>query len=99
MARFDVYTFKGRAPLVVDVQAELLQHIGSRVVIPLLPFTSKAEALPRLKPTVALAGAKYQLVTTDLVAVPSDRLGDRVGNLEDQHQIIVDAIDFLLQGF
>jgi len=50
-------------------------------------------------PTVTLGGAEYQLFTTDLVAVPSDRLGALIGNLEDQRQIIVDAIDFLLQGF
>jgi toxin CcdB len=99
MARFDVYTFKGRAPLVVDVQAELLARIGSRVIIPLLPSNSKTVSLPRLMPTVTLGGAEYQLFTTDLVAVPSDRLGALIGNLEDQRQIIVDAIDFLLQGF
>jgi toxin CcdB len=99
MARFDVYTFKGRAPLVVDMQAELLARIGSRVIIPLLPSNSKTASLPRLMPTVILGGAEYQLVTTDLVAVPFDRLGALIGNLEDRRQIIVDAIDFLMQGF
>jgi toxin CcdB len=99
MARFDVYTFSGRAPLVVDVQADLLAHIGSRVIIPLLPCTSKGEAIPRLKPTVMIGGKEYQLATTDLVAVPAVRLGTCVGNLEDQRNMIVDAIDFLLQGF
>lgn len=37
MARFDVYSFKGNAPLVVDVQADILDALNSRIVIPLLP--------------------------------------------------------------
>ncbi len=50
MARFDVYRFPSKsAPLVVDVQSDILGELNSRVVIPLVPVTKAAsEELPRL---------------------------------------------------
>ena len=100
MARFDVYTFRGDVPLVVDVQAELFEHIGSRIVIPLLRAEDFAnEAMDRLKPTFLIDQVAYRLVTTDMVAIPTSLLGDRVGSLEDQRILVIDAIDFLMQGF
>ncbi|MEM9990051.1 MAG: CcdB family protein, partial [Pseudomonadota bacterium] len=39
MARFDVYQYDSAfAPLVVDVQADLLNDLSTRVIIPLIPF-------------------------------------------------------------
>ncbi len=100
MARFDVYTFRHDVPLVVDVQSELFAGIGSRVVIPLLRSEDvAAEAMDRLKPTILVQGVTYRLITTDIVAIPTSRLGDLVGSLEQQRQVIIDAIDFLMQGF
>jgi hypothetical protein len=37
MARFDVYALKGVGLLVVDVQADILSRLDSRVVVPPLP--------------------------------------------------------------
>lgn len=100
MARFDVYTFEGAIPLVLDIQAAILSDIGSRVVVPLALHQSvKRETMPRLKPILRIGGAEYVMITTDLVAIPSSMLGKHVANIEDQHGVIVDAIDFLLQGF
>lgn len=36
MARFDVYRFGHGVPYVLDVQADILGEMGSRVVIPLV---------------------------------------------------------------
>ncbi len=51
MARFDAYDYSSQSvPLVLDVQADLLVELQTRVVIPLVPETkAKKEALPRLK--------------------------------------------------
>ncbi len=100
MTRFDVYTFDGNVPLVVNVQADILSGIGSTVVIPLAKADFVApEAMPRLKPVVTVGSEQYRLITTDIIAVPTSMLGERVANLESQREIVVDAIDFLLQGF
>lgn len=100
MARFDVYKFGHGISYVLDVQADIFSGIGSRVVIPLVPASSiQSEALPRVKPVLHLADGSYALVTTDIAAVPASILGEFVANLEDQRDVIVDAIDFLMQGF
>lgn len=102
MARFDVYRVKNRAgALVVDVQSDLLEDLTSRVVIPLAPVEpDRAEALPRLKPSLVVDGVEYTLLTTDIAARPTSRFGERVGNVEDRYRdVIVAAMDFLFQGF
>lgn len=102
MARFDVYKMKAGAPvpLVVDVQADLLEDLRTRVVIPLLPLpAAESEITARLKPVVDIAGNPHVLITTDLSAVPTVALGEWMISIELQRQVIVDALDFLFQGF
>lgn len=102
MARFDVYRFAAKAaPLVVDVQADVLEDLASRVVVPLAPVRqAQKEALPRLKPRIVVDGKDYILMTTDLAALPRARLGPWVGNIEAEHRDdIVNALDFLFVGF
>jgi toxin CcdB len=99
MPRFDVYEHMA-VPLVMDVQADLLADLKTRVVIPLLPLAqAKKELLPRLKPVVKVNGKSYVLITTDISVLAVSQLGKLVGNAEDQRQVITEAVDFLLQGF
>ena len=100
MARFDVYRLRASKTLVLDIQGDLLSALDSRVIVPLIEADSaRREAMPRLKPTIAIADGQYRLVTTDLAAVPVSLLADWVANLEEQRGVIIDAVDFLLQGF
>lgn len=102
MARFDVHELKARAavPLVVDVQADLLATLRTRVIVPLLPLEcAKDEVTARLKPVVDVAGLPHVLMTTDLGTLPLTALGQRVASLQPQRQVVVDALDFLFQGF
>lgn len=100
MARFDVYRLQGSTTLVLDIQANLFSTLGSRVIVPLTEADQSArEAMPRLKPTLKIGGVHYRLITTDIAAVPTNLLADQISNLEDQRGVIIDAIDFLLQGF
>ena len=102
MARFDVYEMKRQAdvPLVVDVQADLLEGLRTRVVVPLLPLAdAEHEVAVRLKPVIDIVSEPYVLITTDLSAIPISALGERVTSVERDRQTIVDALDFLFQGF
>ena len=100
MARFDVYRLPGSKMLVLDIQADLFSDLSSRAIIPLIEADIAArEAMPRLKPTLSIDRVHYRMITTDIAAVPSNLLTDLDCNLEDQHGTIIDAIDFLLQGF
>ena len=101
MARFDVHEYGGTIPLVLDVQADLLSDLNTRMVVPLVPLTgAEREVLPRLKPVIAVGGKDYVMVTTDMAAVPLTALGKRVTNIEEPYRdMIIEAVDFLFQGF
>lgn len=100
MARFDVYKYSKNGPLVLDVQADLLASLKTRVVVPLLPYAeAKAEAVPRLKPVVTVKGKKHVLMVTDIGSVEVAKLGGVIDNIEGQRQEVTAALDFLMQGF
>lgn len=102
MARFDVYRYSGReVDLVVEVQADLLSGLNTCVVIPLVLVSQIGEEyLPRLKPIIRIHDEDYLLMTTDLAALPRKSLGEWVVNIEKAYrQEIIDAVDFLFQGF
>lgn len=102
MARFDVYRYNDRvAPLVVDVQSDLLNELDTRVIIPLAPKENVYDhLLPKLKPALEIEGRTYLLITTDITVVWRSSLGQCVTNIENPYrQEITDSIDFLLQGF
>jgi toxin CcdB len=101
VARFDVYQQSERVPFLLDIQANLFADLNTRTVIPLMPQAGggKSEALLRLKPILTVKGQTYVMVTTDITTVRVAILGKFIENLEDQRQTIIDAVDFLLQGF
>lgn len=102
MARFDVYRFASKAaPLVLDVQSDILSDLKSRVVVPLAPASEAGkEELPRLKPRIGVEGKDYILMTTDIAALPVGRLGEHVANVEAEFRDeITKALDFLFFGF
>ncbi len=101
MARFDVYNYNSQSvPLVLDVQADLLEELQTCVVIPLMPETkARKEALTRLKPVLQVEGKPYILMTTDIGTIRKSDLGEAIVNLGNQHQSITEALDFLFQGF
>lgn len=102
MSRFDVYRTGNRAkPLLVDVQADLLSELATRVAVPLSPeHLAPREELPRLKPVLSIQGDRYVFLSTEIAAVPASFLRDPVANIEVQHRDdITRALDFLFQGF
>lgn len=100
MARFDVYRYSDAVPFVVDVQADLLAELKTRTVIPLLPQNqARQEQMPKLKPAIKVKGKNYVLMTTDIGTLRSSELKEPIENIEEQRQTIVEALDFLFQGF
>ena len=102
MARFDIYKYGGtEVPFVLDVQADLLSDLNTCAVIPLVPEKqAMKEVLPKLKPIIQFDGIKYILMTTDIGTVTRSSLGEPITNVEnDYRQEIIEAIDFLFQGF
>lgn len=100
MARFDVYRFSAEVPFVVEVQADILSHLESVVVVPLLQAgEEQAAGITRICPTVRFLDDDYVLIGTDIAGIPRKILGAKVGSIADQRGVVVDALDFLMQGF
>ncbi len=86
-------------PLLLDIQNDLLENLGTRVVIPLYkPAAVRAGIIDRLTPQVEVNGAEYVAVTSELAGIPRKSLGAQVGDLGHCRNDIVAAIDFLVTG-
>lgn len=99
MARFDVHRMPGGAGYLLDVQADLLQAIETRVVVPLLPADRAPPPMQRLNPVLTVEGEAVVMITQNLAAVPRRELGDVLTNLSEQADAIRDALDMLFIGF
>lgn len=102
MARFDVFEFNGHdVPFVLQVQADLFSDLSTVVVVPLLPEAKNRKMiLGHLTPVVRINGEKYIMQTANIGTIMRASTGKSVANLEEEYrQEIVQALDFLLQGF
>ncbi len=99
MARFDVYKNPDGEGFLLDIQSELLSHLNSRVVVPLLPSSSAPRPAKILNPGLAIAGESLIMATQFMAAVPFGILRAPITNLQAKHDEIVAAVDFLMQGF
>ena len=99
MPRLDLYPMPGRAAgYVVDVQADLLRDMSTRVVIPLVPRTMMRASITSLNPPLQIAGEAWVLLPQQIATVSLRALGETVGTLADQGERITRAIDFLFGG-
>ena len=87
-------------PFLVDVQADVLEELDTRVVIP-LGKAAELTGFPMLYliPVVAFQGENYLLLTPQLGGISRCELGPQAGSLADQERAISTALDFLLRGF
>lgn len=104
MARFDVYKnpnrrSRARVPLLLDVQASLLQDLATCLVVPLVAASDHGPAIERLNPKLRLGKQSYVMATAEMAAISRKGLGERMGSLEAQSAEILAAIDFLVSGF
>jgi toxin CcdB len=75
MARLDVHPMpgKGREGYVVDVQADLLSHLTTRTVVPLLPEEAVPKPISELNPVFEIRGKRHVLVTQAICQRPGTR--------------------------
>lgn len=97
MAQFDV--FRGtEGELLLDCQSDALAHLGTRLVVPLLPIERAPERRPRLNPIFDIDGTSYSMVTQHAAAIRVGELRNKVTGLERRHFDIIGAFDMLLTG-
>lgn len=101
MAQFDVHKNPraGAYPLLLDVQADVLSQLSTRVVVPLMTLKRYgASPITRLNPIAKIRNTEYVLVFQELAAVPASALGNRVTSLEDRRDDVIAAVDLLFTG-
>lgn len=97
MAQYDVHSLEG-AGLVVNCQADLLDHLTTRVVIPLVDPATVPAPLTRLHPLFDIADKRLLMATHLIGAVPVAALGPAVASLPREHLTIIGALDVLTTG-
>ena len=101
MSRLDVHPMPGRAGhgYVIDVQADLLEHLKTRIVVPLIPEKDAPPRIKDLNPIFEVAGAPHVMVTQAIATVPTRELRQVTMSLNKHHDDITRALDILLTGY
>jgi len=98
MARFDIYKGSNAGSLLLDIQSDLLDEFGSRVVVPLIPAEG-VQSVSRLHPKFVINDETYIMSTHLIFAIPVDRLGAKIGSLAQEDLVITSAVDKLFSGY
>jgi toxin CcdB len=98
MARFSVYPNPDAGSYLLDVQADIMRHLNTRVVVPLMPLGKAPKPATRLNPLFVVDDIEYSMVTQYMAAVPTSVLKREIMNVADRRDDIVNAIDLLMQG-
>lgn len=98
MARFDVHAGPTGRELLLDCQADLLSHLNTRLVVPLMAPDYAPKPAGRLNPLFEVGGKPYRMVTQYAAAIELRSLGPVVTSLEDRDREIMNALDVLISG-
>lgn len=88
----------GHIPYLLDVQADLLADLETRVVIPLIQVQAFGRRASRLHPVFAVEKHRVVMATHLIAAVRRQSLGATITSLADQRDIVISAIDVLWSG-
>ena len=104
MAQFDVYENPNEetnqtVPYLLDLQADLLDNLATRVVAPLVAVALMGGAVKHLNPRFKVKDKVVFMSTAELAGVPISALGEKAGSLREQRNEIIAALEFLLTGF
>ncbi|HQV49868.1 MAG TPA: CcdB family protein [Dokdonella sp.] len=90
---------RSSVPFLLDVQSDLIEELGTRVVVPLYTVAAmKGKTLKVLTPIVEVDGKRHVMVTQQLAGIAKSHLGQQVASLASQRNVIIAALDFLISG-
>jgi toxin CcdB len=101
MAQFDLFRHprNKRYPFLLDVQANLLRDLATRVVAPLTSVKRlSGKPIGRLNPIVEIEGSKYAVLFQELASLPVTALGPAAGSLQTRRDELIAALDLLFTG-
>jgi toxin CcdB len=103
MAQFDVYENSSAQsreayPLLLDIQADILRDLNTRIIVPLTPSAGGKKPLV-FTPILEIGGRKYAALFNLMASYPTAELGEGIANLADTRSILMAAYDFVIQGY
>jgi len=103
MAQFDVFEnhnvgTRERIPYLLDVQADLLDGLATRVVVPLVAAAAMGESPAILNPRFTINRQGVVMSTAELAGIPGELLKERVYSLKEKREEILAALKFLFAG-
>lgn len=103
MAQFDVYLNPNSdtckvIPYLLDVQADLLNTLSTRVVVPLILVGEMGLAAKYLNPQFKIKGEAVVMSTAELAGISNRSLGEKVASLKNKRDEIIAALDLLFTG-
>ncbi|WP_417784411.1 CcdB family protein [Terasakiella pusilla] len=99
MAKYDVYPNPSGSGYLLDVQADLLDGLNTRVVVPLFNLEDAPKPAKYLNPIFDVNGSDVVMMTQFMASVPNTILTAPVGSLSDHFAEITNALDMVFQGF
>lgn len=99
MARqFDIFR-SDDGVLVVVVQSDILMHLPTRVVMPLVSSEDMNVGFKTLMPVILAGGSKMHLFPQQMATVMTSSLTTYIGSAAQQRDEIIRACDLLLTGY
>ena len=104
MAFLEVHINPNRAtnrtiPFLLDVQADLLSSLNTRLVVPLYrKDAAPARVIARLTPLLKFQGKTYVAMIPEIAGVSQRVLGTSAGHLTTLRAEIIAALDLLFTG-
>jgi toxin CcdB len=103
MAQFDVYlnlnpATRNTIPYLLDVQADLLDSLSTRVVVPLILAEEMGIAVKQLSSQFKIKGVAVVMSTGELAGLPMRTFGAKVTSLKNKRDEIIAALDLLFTG-
>lgn len=103
MARFEVRAnlnraTRARVPYLLELQADMLSALDTRLVAPLIPAADFGPAATRMNPAFRIGNRSLVMDTALMAGVPRTLLGERVASLAERSAEILGAVDFLVSG-
>ncbi len=103
MAQFDVYLNPNSStsqaiPYLLDVQADLLDRLATRVVVPLVRAEAMGLSASKLNPKFTVDNNLVVMSSAELAGVTHRSLGEKVVSLKVQRDEIIAALDLLFTG-
>lgn len=86
--------------LVLDLQSDIVSHLPTRLVAPLIRERPDLQAIKVLEPVLEVAGGRFALHAAEMAAIPARLVsGEPVASLVSEDYAIRRALDMLFSGF